>query len=365
MLELPTSASLQHNSDGHSGGEADRQLLSRRQQLSGVTSDFPANGTGDEEAPVRSHSMDMPDWFHEVITEHVYKTQADIQRMDKRAEEQALALLDQQCKLQQVASRLALLAETSAIGDHRHTGGKQMVAAEEPTAVREVAIPSASQRAGLSNVSQKTDEEFLRSWLNTFRPVDEKHFKQQLHQNRMEIELGLQTTMEQFRKELHETVVNCLEMTSKADAAARCTEQSGLVGLRKAMLEALRQDIHCLQAANDESARSSLLARLLEKEAQQRQFLRGLGQRQHSSDEKDDEDEDEESKALFMISQRSSRSSPRRMFEAKRRYLSNLVPIARIPSVSKKAGSSSNPKTDPRSSMTVKQMFGPQTLTDK
>jgi len=292
---------------GRRQGDVRSAFLSECPKPPGAASDILASDPGERELPTSGAGVEMPDWFNEVMTEHAYKTQADIQRLERKVEEQALALLDQQCKMQEVVSRLAVLAELSVTGDHRRTrgnqvvsaegraaireqpaessvtgyhrrtGGNQVVFAEGSVAVREQPAPSAYM-GSLHNPAQKTDDDFLRNWLSTFRPVEEKQFKHELCHLRTEIEHSLQLAMTHFKQELQGTIANCVEMSATAEAAVRSCQKDGQVDVLRVRFEALRQNISCLQAVHDESARSSLLRKWVEKETRQKRSLAELGQ---------------------------------------------------------------------------------------
>jgi len=185
--------------------------------------------------------------------------------------------LEQQCKVQELVSRPAVLADSSIIGDHVVTGCNQVVSTEGWVAVGEQPAPS-DRRASLHKAAHNKDEAFLRDWLSTFQPVEEKQFKQGLHQCRIEMEDNMQIEMKRFKQEVQATVAGFLDLSVQADAAAVSCKQEGTVELERARLEALQQNIRCLLVMDCEPARSSLLQKFADKEADLKASLAKLNQ---------------------------------------------------------------------------------------
>jgi len=166
-------------------------------------------------------NSDMTDLLNELVTEYTYRTQADLETVDRKIEALATALLDLHCKLQEVVSRMALLTASVSIGDlHSPTGGGKTPSTEHQVAVEEK--PGAAEKSGQTMVS---DSDFLRNWLNTFRPIQEEQFKLELHRCKIDMDHDIKVAVQKLTEEFESGLAGCVEVCAKTESIARLTKQ--------------------------------------------------------------------------------------------------------------------------------------------
>jgi len=231
-------------------------------------------------------NADVSDLLNELITEYVYRTEADLETVDRKVDAQAAALVDLQCKLQDVVSQMALLSTSVVIGDphSQATGGGQAVSTEQRAVGKR---PEAAGKYNRSSSSNNTaDSDFLRNWVNTFRPVEEEQIKRQLHRCKVEVNQDIEVAVQKLKEEVTSALTGCLEISAKAEANARSSAQETRALVTRARLDLVRQNIECVTALDtarkegrhgDAGSFSNLLRKLRAQEEEENQELSGLG----------------------------------------------------------------------------------------
>lgn len=237
--------------------------------MPGSSTDKHGDDPVDRQISDERGNTDLPDLLHELILDYVYRTQADLERVDRRVQAQAEVLADQQRKLQELVSRIALLAASVV------TEGGQAISTKHQEAV----VEKPAARSGCSG--NNADSDFLRNWFHTFRPVGEEQFKLELHHCRVELDHDIKAAVKKLREEVEGTLASCMEVSAQAEVIARSSKQETLGFVVRAKIEALRQSITCLEAVHDEDMRSSLISKLLAQEDQQKRMLSDLGYKNH------------------------------------------------------------------------------------